>query len=289
MAPNLNTVCLSEQERAERFFDLQRLLLIPLVGEERARDAQDYYTAGGPTGVLEGLTAKPFAEAYFVAHALLGLLAERLESYYVPVPSREKKNTEENPGHVAGRQALLDLHHYFNPEVLYSAITYPLYIEDLMRLPPPNTCPHISSDTLDTKANLFVLRRNVVAPEEARALLERTQAVQHVLSYSREFYVPKKGTHPWKGLLATVEELMLKLDPELAVDFAQRGSIERYTNADPEGYHPRGLYVTGPEGTCIVLSNIRSPDPSSPLIGRPVVYRIDEDSLGLTGKLIAVQ
>lgn len=277
----------SEDRRAALFFALQRFLLAPLVGEERASAFHDYHEAGGPPGLLEIITPKPFIEAYFVAHVILGPLAERLECYYVPLASQQKDDAQNNPRLEAGRQAYRDLHHYFDSTVLYSATTFPYALEDLTTLlPPPHADPH--ADVLDTKANFFVLRRAAVAPDEAPALLERARAIQHILSYSTEFY-RLRASNPWKDLLSTVEGLMVRLDPHIPVDFANRGRIMGYTDADPEGYHPEGLYVEDQHEYRVILSNTGLRERFSPLIGQTAVYRVNEDSLELTAKLLVVE
>src|SRR3989339_898572 len=104
---------INKQELERIFLELQRHLLSYIIGPDRAKDAVDYYEAGGPTGFDAVDSYKMLIQHLFITDAVLGKSAAKMSSYLV----KDKDNSEEM------KQVIWENYYLFNPNVVYVCYT----------------------------------------------------------------------------------------------------------------------------------------------------------------------
>ncbi len=233
-------------EREGKFLEMQRELITPLVGPDKAKPIDDYYEAGLPTGLFRMMSGLPAIEYFFIEDNVLGKdVSSRVNHFSLKTKKETGKfdNFSEN--------LFIKYFVNYNPDVLISTFIYPAEVDG-------------------TGANFFVLKKKDLRPGERRQILQRAEALLDVLRYSDEYYHYKNRYDPWEELILNIEGLAARAGPMENKKYIKTGKVSNY--AEPNEYRVERGYVAENSDENVILTNCDDVEKFAYLKGKVVRY-----------------
>jgi hypothetical protein len=236
----------ARMKREGKFLKMQREIITPLVGHDKAKHIDDYYEAGLPRGLFRMLSGLPAIEYFFIEHNVLG---EELTSRVNHFSLKTKKET----GKFDNFSKNLFIKYFvdYNPDVLISNFIYPARVDG-------------------TGANFFVLKKKDMRPGERRQMIQRAEALLDVLRYSGEYYHYKNRHDPWEELILNIEGLAARAGPMENKKYIKTGKVFDY--AEPNEYRHESGYVAENADENVILTNCDDVEKFAYLKGKIVRY-----------------